>query len=252
MFLLMFDVPLRALAGAHERLREIAAEIVDHFEKRLDAIEGKAMVVCMSREICMDLYDEIVTLRPTWHAEDDDAGFVKVVMTGSAIDGERVVRHARTTARREGLARRFKDPNSGFRLVIVCDMWLTGFDCPPMHTMYLDKPLAGHNLMQAIARVNRVFGEKPGGVVVDFLGVSPTSFVPPCTHTRRQAAKAPPFGRFRPRPCPLCSANTKHCAISSTGSTTSALPGKMQRISYIWWYPALTTYSRKRTAGNDS
>ncbi|SFM68395.1 type I restriction enzyme, R subunit [Ectothiorhodospira mobilis] len=165
-------VELEALAGARERLRLVAREIVEHFEKRREVIEGKAMAVCMSREICMNLYDEIVALRPDWHAEDDDAGFVKVVMTGSAAEGERVTFHSRTKARREALARRFKDPEDDLRLVIVCDMWLTGFDCPPMHTMYLDKPLAGHNLMQAIARVNRVFGEKPGGVVVDFLGIA--------------------------------------------------------------------------------
>jgi len=166
------DVPLRELVGAGERLKLVAKEIVEHFDKRREAIEGKAMVVCMSRDICMDLYDEIVTLRQMWGAEEDDAGFVKVVMTGSITEGERVALHARTKARRERLARRFKNPDSDFRLAIVCDMWLTGFDCPPMHTMYLDKPLVGHNLMQAIARVNRVFGDKPGGVIVDFLGIA--------------------------------------------------------------------------------
>lgn len=166
------EVPLAELVGARERLKLVAKEIVEHFEKRREVIEGKAMAVCMSRNICMDLYDEIVALRPDWHADDDDAGFIKVVMTGSAAEGERVAQHSRTKARREALARRFKNPEDDLRLVIVCDMWLTGFDCPPMHTMYLDKPLAGHNLMQAIARVNRVFGEKPGGVVVDFLGIA--------------------------------------------------------------------------------
>jgi len=166
------EVPLAELVGARERLRQVAREIVEHFEKRREVIEGKAMAVTMSRAICMDLYDEIVALRPDWHSNDDDAGFVKVIMTGSTKEGQRVADHARTKARREALARRYKDPEDDLRLVIVCDMWLTGFDCPPMHTMYLDKPLAGHNLMQAIARVNRVFGEKPGGVVVDFLGIA--------------------------------------------------------------------------------
>jgi len=166
------EVPLAELVGARERLKLVAQEIVEHFEKRREVIEGKAMVVCMSRNICMDLYDEIVALRADWHADEDDAGFVKVVMTGSAAEGERIAQHARTKGRRESLARRYKDPEDDLRLVIVCDMWLTGFDCPPMHTMYLDKPLAGHNLMQAIARVNRVFGDKPGGVVVDFLGIA--------------------------------------------------------------------------------
>ena len=165
-------VQLQELAGAERRLKQVAGEIVEHFEKRREVIEGKGMVVCMSREICMNLYDQIVALRPDWHADDDDDGFVKVVMTGAASEGERVAQHARPKARREALARRFKNPEDDLRLVIVCDMWLTGFDCPPLHTMYLDKPLAGHNLMQAIARVNRVFGEKPGGVVVDFLGIA--------------------------------------------------------------------------------
>jgi type I restriction enzyme, R subunit len=167
-----FEVALAELVGAKKRLGIVAQEIVSHFEKRREVIEGKAMIVCMSRRICMDLYDEIIALRPDWAADEDDAGFIKVVMTGSAMEGERVAQHARTKGRREVLARRFKDPEDDLRLVIVCDMWLTGFDCPPMHTMYLDKPLAGHNLMQAIARVNRVFGEKPGGVVVDFLGIA--------------------------------------------------------------------------------
>jgi type I restriction enzyme R subunit len=167
-----FKVALEELVGAGRRLDLVASEIVEHLEKRREAIEGKAMVVGMSRDICMKLYDRIVALRPDWHADEDDAGFVKVVMTGAVGEGERVARHARTKARREALARRFKDPEDDLRLVIVCDMWLTGFDCPPLHTMYLDKPLAGHSLMQAIARVNRVFGEKPGGVVVDFLGIA--------------------------------------------------------------------------------
>ena len=166
------EVPLEELVGARKRLKLVAREIVEHFEKRREVIEGKAMVVCMSRNIAMDLYEEIVALRREWHGDEDDAGFVKVVMTGSAAEGGRVAQHARTKTRRAALARRFKDPEDDLRLVIVCDMWLTGFDCPPMHTMYLDKPLAGHNLMQAIARVNRVFGEKPGGVVVDFLGIA--------------------------------------------------------------------------------
>lgn len=168
------EVPLEALIGANERIKLVAEEIVNHFERRREAIEGKGMVVCMSRKICMDLYDEIIALRPDWHSENDDDGFIKVVMTGTASEGERVAvaGHARTKGRREALARRYKDPEDDLRLVIVCDMWLTGFDCPPMHTTYLDKPLAGHNLMQAIARVNRVFGDKPGGVVVDFLGIA--------------------------------------------------------------------------------
>src|SRR5699024_6543103 len=165
-------VPLEELAGTKARLQMVAQQIVEHFEQRRQVIEGKGMAVCMSRAICMDLYDEIIALRPEWHSDDDDKGVIKVIMTGSAAEGERVMQHARSKPRREALARRYKNPDDGLRLVIVCDMWLTGFDCPPMHTMYLDKPLAGHNLMQAIARVNRVFGDKPGGVVVDFLGIA--------------------------------------------------------------------------------
>ncbi|MEW4528130.1 type I restriction endonuclease subunit R [Maioricimonas sp. JC845] len=182
-------VPLEELVGTEERLKQVARQIVEHFEKRREAIEGKGMVVCMSRKICIDLYNEIVELRPDWHSDDDEQGFVKVVMTDglppqrkgeSNSDyqkrieplSEPIRTHGRTKARREALARRFKAADDDLRLVIVCDMWLTGFDCPPMHTMYLDKPLGGHNLMQAIARVNRVFGDKPGGVVVDFLGIA--------------------------------------------------------------------------------
>ncbi|MGE5593394.1 MAG: type I restriction enzyme endonuclease domain-containing protein, partial [Betaproteobacteria bacterium] len=147
-------------------------DIVDHFERRLEALDGKAMVVCMSRRICMDLHDEIVRLRPDWFHEDDDKGLLKVVMTGNASEGPRVAQHARNKARRELLANRFRDPNDPFRMVIVRDMWLTGFDCPSLHTIYLDKPMRGHGLMQAIARVNRVFRDKPGGLVVDYLGLA--------------------------------------------------------------------------------
>jgi type I restriction enzyme, R subunit len=166
------ELPLEELVGAHERLRVVAQEIVDHFEKRSEVIEGKALVACMSRTICVNLYDEIRALRPSWHSEDDNSGMVKVVISGSRSEGEPLAAHIRSKARRENIARRFKAIEDDLKIVIVCDMWLTGFDCPPMHTMYLDKPLAGHNLMQAIARVNRVFGDKPGGVVVDFLGIA--------------------------------------------------------------------------------
>lgn len=182
-------IPLEALVGAQERIDRLATFIVEHWEKRRSAMEGKAMVVTMSREICISLYDAIVALRPEWDAEDDSEGVVKVVMNdglpprrkneAEAAYQERIAplvgpikRHGRTKARRKSLAARFKNPDDDLRLVIVCDMWLTGFDCPPAHTMYLDKPLAGHNLMQAIARVNRVYGEKPGGLIVDLLGLA--------------------------------------------------------------------------------
>ncbi len=163
---------LEAVVGTQKRLALIGQDLVAHFENRLQAMEGKAMVVCMSRRICVDLYAEIVKLRPEWHADADDAGAMKVVMTGSATDPASWQQHIRNSARRRALADRFKDPDHGFRVVIVRDMWLTGFDAPSLHTMYVDKPMRGHGLMQAIARVNRVFKDKPGGLVVDYLGIA--------------------------------------------------------------------------------
>ena len=164
-------VPLEALVGAQERIERLAAFIVEHWEKRRAAMEGKAMVVAMSRDIAARLYQAIRTLRPDWH-DDAERGAMKVVVTGTNEDPEPLRNHVRTKAARKRLAERFKAPHDDLRLVIVCDMWLTGFDCPPLHTMYLDKPLAGHNLMQAIARVNRVYGDKPGGLIVDLLGLA--------------------------------------------------------------------------------
>jgi type I restriction enzyme R subunit len=163
---------LVAVVGAEKRLRLIAQDIVSHFEQRLEALDGKAMVVCMSRRICVELYNEIVRLRPEWHHEDDDKGVIKVVMTGSASDPPEWQPHIRNKERREFLANRFRDPKDSFKIVIVRDMWLTGFDCPSLHTMYVDKPMRAHGLMQAIARVNRVFRDKPGGLVVDYLGLA--------------------------------------------------------------------------------
>jgi type I restriction enzyme R subunit len=163
---------LEAVVGAEKRLKLIARDIVEHFERRLEALEGKAMIVCMSRRICVELYNEIVRLRPEWHHEDDDKGQIKVVMTGSAADPTDWQPHIRNKPRREALTNRFRDPRDPFRIVIVRDMWLTGFDCPSLHTMYVDKPMRGHGLMQAIARVNRVFRDKPGGLVVDYLGLA--------------------------------------------------------------------------------
>ena len=165
-------VPPESLVGAQERIERLAAFIVEHWEKRRAAMEGKAMVVTMSRDIAARLYEAICTLRPDWHDVDDERGAMKVVVTGSQEDPEPLRSHVRTKAARKRLAERFKAPHDDLRLVIVCDMWLTGFDCPPAHTMYLDKPLAGHNLMQAIARVNRVYGDKPGGLIVDLLGLA--------------------------------------------------------------------------------
>jgi type I restriction enzyme, R subunit len=163
---------LEAVVGAERRLELVAKDIVEHFEKRLEAMDGKAMIVCMSRRICVELYREIVKLRPQWDGSDDAAGVLKVVMTGSASDSADWQPHIRNKPRREALAHRFRDPKDAFKLVLVRDMWLTGFDAPSLHTMYIDKPMRGHGLMQAIARVNRVFKDKPGGLVVDYLGLA--------------------------------------------------------------------------------
>jgi type I restriction enzyme, R subunit len=163
---------LEALVGTDRRLALIAEDLVTHFEARLDVMDGKAMIVCMSRRICVELYKALAALRPAWHDAGDDKGALKIVMTGSASDPHDWQPHIRTKQRREALAKRFKDPEDPLRVVIVRDMWLTGFDAPCMHTMYIDKPMQGHGLMQAIARVNRVFRDKPGGLVVDYLGLA--------------------------------------------------------------------------------
>ena len=163
---------LEALVGTEKRLKLVAKDIIAHFEKRLEAMDGKAMVVCMSRRICIDLYRELVSLRPDWHHEDDGQGILKVVMTGSASDPHDWQPHIRNKPRREALAKRFRNPSDSLQIVLVRDMWLTGFDAPSLHTMYMDKPMRAHGLMQAIARVNRVFGDKPGGLVVDYLGLA--------------------------------------------------------------------------------
>ena len=163
---------LEALVGTKKRLKLVAEDIVAHFEQRLEVLDGKAMVVCMSRRICIDLYCELVWLRPDWHHEDDDHGRIKVVMTGAPSDPSCWQPHIRNKSRREALAKRFRNPDDPLQMVLVRDMWLTGFDAPSLHTMYVDKPMRGHGLMQAIARVNRVFKDKPGGLVVDYLGLA--------------------------------------------------------------------------------
>ena len=163
---------LEALVGADKRINLVAKDLIDHFENRLSAMDGKAMIVCMSRRICVELHDAIVKLRPNWFHAEDSKGVIKVVMTGAAEDGPEWNAHIRNKPRREALAKRFKDPDDSMKIVIVRDMWLTGFDAPSLHTMYVDKPMRGHGLMQAIARVNRVFRDKPGGLVVDYLGLA--------------------------------------------------------------------------------
>lgn len=163
---------LEAVVGSDSRITLIARDMVEHFETRLGAMDGKAMVVVMSRRIAVALYNEIVKLRPAWHGGDDDSGVLKIVMTGSASDPLEWQPHIRSKSRREDMAERFRDAKDPFKIVIVRDMWLTGFDAPSLSTMYVDKPMRGHGLMQAIARVNRVFRDKPGGLVVDYLGLA--------------------------------------------------------------------------------
>ncbi|MBS3147435.1 type I restriction endonuclease subunit R [Candidatus Woesearchaeota archaeon] len=163
---------LEVVVGSEKRIKRIAKDIIKHFETRLSVLEGKAMIVCMSRRICVALHDEIVKLRPAWYHKDDTKGFVKVIMTGSATDQLNWQEHIRNKPRRHDIGERMKDPSDPLKLAIVRDMWLTGFDAPSLHTMYLDKPMRGHGLMQAIARVNRVFSNKPGGLIVDYIGVA--------------------------------------------------------------------------------
>ena len=163
---------VEAVVGAEKRLGLAAEDLVEHFENRVVGMDGKAMIVCMSRRICVALYDKIIKLRPEWHSDEDDSGVTKVVMTGAASDPREWQQHIGGKARRELLAKRAKDPDDPLKLVLVRDMWLTGFDAPSMHTMYVDKPMRGHGLMQAIARVNRVFRDKPAGLIVDYIGVA--------------------------------------------------------------------------------
>ena len=163
---------LETMVGTEKRIALVAEDLVNHFEDRLSTMDGKAMIVCMSRRICVDMYNAIVKLHPDWHDDDDNKGRLKIVMSGSASDRTEWQSHIRSKPRREALAKRFKDPIDPMKVVIVRDMWLTGFDCPSLHTMYVDKPMQGHGLMQAIARVNRVFKDKPGGLVVDYLGLA--------------------------------------------------------------------------------
>jgi len=161
-----------AIVGSEKRIKQIAKDIVEHFGKRIEALEGKAMIVCMSRRICVELHNEIVKLRTDWYHPDDNQGFIKVIMTGSASDPLEWQEHVRNKPRRQAIGDRLKDPKDGLKIAIVRDMWLTGFDAPALHTLYVDKPMNGHSLMQAIARVNRVFGDKTGGLVVDYIGIA--------------------------------------------------------------------------------
>lgn len=164
---------LEAIVGNPNRIKKIAEDLVNHFEQRNAVLDGKAMIVCMSRRICVELYEAIVKIRPNWHSNDDETGTIKVVMTGSSSDALHMQPHIRNKPRRKAIGERLKNPTDSLKLVIVRDMWLTGFDAPCLHTLYVDKPMRGHSLMQAIARVNRVFTEgKEGGLVVDYLGIA--------------------------------------------------------------------------------
>lgn len=163
---------LEALVGAKERIKLIAKDMVEHYEKRLEGMYGKAMIVTMSRRIAIELYKEIIALRPEWHSDDDDRGAIKVIITGASSDPPEWQPYIGNKSRREFLAKRMKNPDDGLKIAIVRDMWLTGFDVPSLHTMYIDKPMKGHTLMQAIARVNRVFRDKPGGLIVDYIGIA--------------------------------------------------------------------------------
>lgn len=165
---------LEAMIGSEKRIKLIAKDVVEHFENRLGAMDGKGMFVSMSRRIAVELFEEIIKLRPEWQNDDINKGFIKVVMTGAASDPAKYQKHIHTKEERELLANRMRNPKDELKLVIVRDMWLTGFDVPSMHTMYIDKPMQGHGLMQAIARVNRIYNNKPGGLIVDYLGIAPS------------------------------------------------------------------------------
>ncbi len=160
------------IVGAKDRLQTIAKDILEHFTQRQKILQGKAMIVCMSREIAVSLYEQIVHLNPSWHNEDSTKGKIKVIITAKSGDGEKISKHHTSKAQRSKIAKRLKSVDDELQMVIVCDMWLTGFDVPPLHTLYMDKFLSGHNLMQAIARVNRVYKDKPAGLVVDYLGIA--------------------------------------------------------------------------------
>ena len=163
---------LEAVVGNENRIRTLANDIIAHYESRQEVFDGKALIVAMSRRIAVVLYDAIVQVRPEWHSNDLDKGIIKVVMTSNSSDGVAIQKHHTTKAQRKALALRLKDENDPLKIVIVRDMWLTGFDAPCLNTMYIDKPMKDHNLMQAIARVNRVFKDKPGGLIVDYIGIA--------------------------------------------------------------------------------
>lgn len=220
---------LEKLVGTKERIEEIANDLVKHFETRTSAIEGKAMIVGMSREICARLYDAIVTLRPDWHDADIEKGAIKVVMTGNASDNALLRPHLTTKRQKKRLEKRFKNPADPLRLVIVRDMWLTGFDAPCCHTMYVDKPMKDLNLMQAIARVNRVFKNKPGGLVVDYIGIATDL---------KSALKIYTDSNGRGEPCQ--SSQTSEKALPKLLASMDALRGLFHGFDYTAYRTAPT------------
>ena len=211
---------LERVVGAQPRIASVAADLVAHFEERNTAQTGKAMVVAMSREICVHLYDQIVALRPEWHSDDPEAGAIKIVMTGSASDKALLRPHIHSAQVKKRLEKRFKNPDDPLRLVIVRDMWLTGFDAPCVHTLYVDKPMKGHNLMQAIARVNRVFKDKQGGLVVDYIGIAGELKSALKEYTASHGRGRPTVTRTRSGAC--WPRSSTRCAACCTAMTTAA------------------------------
>ena len=242
---------LEALAGAEKRMAQVAQDIVEHYEARLDVMDGKAMIVCMSRRICIDLYQELLRLRPDWEHEDDGQGQMKVVMTGGASDPPDWQQHIRNKPRREALAQRFRDPEDSLRVVLVRDMWLTGFDAPNLHTMYLDKPMRGHGLMQAIARVNRVFRDKPGGLVVDYLGIAHElkSALATYTDSGGTGRTALETGKKRlPGHAVRSMKSVAPCSTASTGQR--GRPTCRQESAWFYWRKRRNTYWHRKRARN--
>jgi type I restriction enzyme R subunit len=237
---------LEKLVGAGPRLKEVAEDLVRHFEERTALVEGKGMIVGMSREICVHLYNEIVKLKPEWHDADPEKGAIKIIMTGSAADRPLLQPHIYNKQTKKRLEKRFKDAKDPLKLVIVRDMWLTGFDAPSCHTMYVDKPMRGHNLMQAIARVNRVFKDKPGGLVVDYIGIANELKQALKIYASSQGKGTPTLRpRRRWRSCWRRSTSCAACSTASITATTRPAPIR----SWCW---RRTTSSACRTARSAS
>ncbi len=241
---------IEAIVGSEKRLKLVARDIVYHFDRRLEPMDGKAMVVCMSRRICVELHREIVALRPHWQADTDDQGGIKVVMTGSASDPTDWQQHIRNKPRREALANRFRDHDDPLRMVLVRDMWLTGLDAPSLHTMYVDKPMRGHGLMQAIARVNRVFGDKPGGLVVDHLGLSHELKLALATYTENGGTGTAAIDLETP--CWQCVRSTRSAARCSAASVRRRGPRAIRPSDSASCRPPRNTAWSRRTARTDS